>query len=85
MSASVSSHSNSSSPERKCLGGLMKDIEDDYPKEDSKDETAYKTLKDEKVENELNKNNYMINPLLNISNIIMAFGNQKSTMILQKS
>jgi hypothetical protein len=69
MSASVSSHSNSSSPERKCLGGLMKDIEDDYPKEDSKDETAYKTLSEqklsldsiypyEKVENKLNKSYY---------------------------
>ena len=41
MSVSASSHS--SSPERKCLGGLMKEIDQDSPREDSKDETAYKT------------------------------------------
>ena len=101
MSASVSSHSNSSSPERKCLGGLMKDIEDDSPREDSKDETAYetayKTLNEkklsldsiypfEKTENKLIKNNSIINkPLFNISMIISAFNSQKTTMILQKS
>ena len=98
MSASVSSHSNSnsSSPERKCLGGLMKDIEDDYPREDSKDETAYKTLSEQKLSldsiypyekpgTKLNKNNQEINPIFNINMIISAFNSQKTTIILQKS
>ena len=46
---SVSASSNSSSPERKCLGGLMKEIDKDSPREDSKDETAYKTLGEQKL------------------------------------
>ena len=45
---SVSAISNSSSPERKCLGGsLLKEI--DSPRDDSKDETAYKTLGEQKL------------------------------------
>ena len=47
MSVSASSHS--SSPERKCLGGLMKDIDQDSPRDESKDETAYKTLGEQKL------------------------------------
>ena len=44
---------SSSSPERYCLGGLMKDIDKDLsPREydfDSKDETSYKTLGEQKL------------------------------------
>ena len=97
MSVSASSHS--SSPERKCLGGLMKDIDQDSPRDESKDETAYKTLGEQKLSldsiypfssysnslfspiNEIKKNL----PVYNISTILAAFGNQKTTIILQKS
>ena len=45
--------SSSSSPERYCLGGLMKDIDKDLsPRDfdfDSKDETSYKTLGEQKL------------------------------------
>ena len=99
MSVSVSSHSNSSSPERKCLGGLMKDIDGDSPREDSKDETAYKTLSEQKlsldsvyplenIEKKLNinnSNNSTNSPIFNLSTIISAFKSQKTTIILQKS
>ena len=46
---SASALSNSSSPERICLGNLMKEIDQDSPREDSKDETAYKTLGEQKL------------------------------------
>ena len=46
---SASALSNSSSPERVCLGNLMKEIDQDSPREDSKDETAYKTLGEQKL------------------------------------
>lgn len=100
---SVSASSNSSSPERKCLGGLMKDIDQDSPREDSKDETAYKTLGEQKlsldsyypfslnskslISPNLKKINITTNilPVYNISTILAAFSNQKTTMILQKS
>ena len=45
--------SSSSSPERYCLGGLMKDLDKDLsPRDydfDSKDETSYKTFSDQKL------------------------------------
>ena len=96
MSVSASSHS--SSPERKCLGGLMKDIDLDSPRDDSKDETAYKTLSEQKlsldsiypftsnIEKEKEKNNNIINtqPILSLKTIISAFRTQKTTIILQK-
>ena len=45
--------SSTSSPERYCLGGLMKDIDKELsPREydfDSKDETSYKTLGEQKL------------------------------------
>ena len=96
MSASVSSHSNSSSPERKCLGGLMKDIEEELPREDSKDETAYKTLSEQKLsldsiypyenaKNKLNNISTIDTPIFNLSMILAAFNSQKTTIILQKS
>ena len=96
MSASVSSHSNSSSPERKCLGGLMKDIEEELPREDSKDETAYKTLSEQKLsldsiypyenaKNKLNNISTINTPIFNLSMILAAFNSQKTTIILQKS
>ena len=96
MSASVSSHSNSSSPERKCLGGLMKDIEEELPREDSKDETAYKTLSEQKLsldsiypyenaKNKLNNISIINTPIFNLSMILAAFNSQKTTIILQKS
>ena len=99
---SVSASSKSSSPERKCLGGLMKDIDEDSPIDESKDETAYKTLSEQKlsldtlypnnsnsknfssnsrIENTINNNN----PVYNITTILSAFSNQKTTIILQKS
>ena len=94
MSISASSHS--SSPERKCLGGLMKDIDLDSPRDDSKDETAYKTLSEQKLsldsvypftsngekEKELNNN---IPLVLNLKTIISAFSSRKMTIILQKN
>ena len=94
MSISASSHS--SSPERKCLGGLMKDIDSDSPRDDSKDETAYKTLSEQKLsldsvypftsntekEKEINNN---IPLVLNLKTIISAFSSRKMTIILQKN
>jgi hypothetical protein len=94
MSISASSHS--SSPERKCLGGLMKDIDLDSPRDDSKDETAYKTLSEQKLsldsvypftsntekEKEINNN---IPLVLNLKTIISAFSSRKMTIILQKN
>ena len=62
---SVSASSKSSSPERKCLGGLMKDIDEDSPIDESKDETAYKTLSEQKLSldtlypNNSNSNNHI--------------------------
>ena len=96
MSASVSSHSNSSSPERKCLGGLMKDIEEELPREDSKDETAYKTLNEQKLsldsiypyenaKNKINNISTINTPIFNLKMILAAFNSQKTTIILQKS
>ena len=96
MSASVSSHSNSSSPERKCLGGLMKDIEEELPREDSKDETAYKTLSEQKLsldsiypyenaKNKINNISTINTPIFNLKMILAAFNSQKTTIILQKS
>lgn len=45
--------SSTSSPERYCLGGLMKDIDKEtFPKEDdfcSKEQTSYHTIKDQKL------------------------------------
>ena len=45
--------SSSSSPERYCLGGLMKDLDKDLsPRDydfDSKDETSYKTFSEQKL------------------------------------
>ena len=99
MSVSASSHS--SSPERKCLGGLMKEIDQDSPREDSKDETAYKTLGEQKLSldsiypfssnsNSLFSRNIKQkkdnnSPVFNINTILSAFGSQKTTIILQKS
>ena len=99
---SVSASSKSSSPERKCLGGLMKDIDEDSPIDESKDETAYKTLSEQKLSldtlypNNSNSNNFSSNskientinnnnPVYNITTILSAFSNQKTTIILQKS
>ena len=97
MSVSASSHS--SSPERKCLGGLMKDIDLDSPRDDSKDETAYKTLSEQKLsldsfypfssniekEKEIKNNSINTQPILSLKTIISAFRSQKTTMILQKN
>ena len=99
MSVSASSHS--SSPERKCLGGLMKEIDQDSPREDSKDETAYKTLGEQKLSLDSiypfssNSNSLFSpnikqkkdnnSPVFNINTILSAFGSQKTTIILQKS
>ena len=98
MSVSASSHS--SSPERKCLGGLMKDIDQDSPRDESKDETAYKTLGEQKLSLDSIypfsskttplfspnlKNEIKYNPpVFNLSTFLAAFRNQKTTMILQK-
>ena len=98
---SVSADSNSSSPERKCLGGLMKEIDKDSPREDSKDETAYKTLGEQKLSldsiypfSSNSKSLYSSNiikeesdnqPIYNLTTILSAFGSQKTTIILQKS
>ena len=98
---SVSADSNSSSPERKCLGGLMKEIDKDSPREESKDETAYKTLGEQKLSldsiypfSSNSKSLYSSNiiqeesdnqPIYNLTTILSAFGSQKTTIILQKS
>ena len=98
---SVSASSNSSSPERKCLGGLMKEIDKDSPREDSKDETAYKTLGEQKLSldsiypfssnskslftSKIIKEESDNQPIYNLTTILSAFGSQKTTIILQKS
>ena len=99
MSVSASSHS--SSPERKCLGGLMKEIDQDSPRDDSKDETAYKTLGEQKLSLDsiypfssnsnslfsanIKKEKINNSPVYNLTTILSAFGSQKTTIILQKS
>ena len=81
----------------------MKDIDKDSPREydfDSKDETDYKTLSEQKLSLDLlysfksskintqnleNKNINNSSSLYNLSSILSAFNNQKTTINLQKS
>jgi hypothetical protein len=78
VSSASASRSNSSSPEKYCLGELMKDIDKDSPREydfDSKDETAYKTLDEHKLSLDSfysfksSKNNFLFSQSLENKNV----------------
>ena len=78
VSSASASSSNSSSPEKYCLGELMKDIDKDSPREydfDSKDETAYKTLDEHKLSLDSfysfksSKNNFLFSQSLENKNV----------------
>ena len=97
--------SSSSSPEGYCFGGLMKDIDmDPCPRKydfDSKDNTSYKTIEEQKLDlnslysfkntkalftaNLQNKKQNNTLSVFSINSIILAFNNRKSTIILLKS
>jgi len=96
--------SSSSSPERYCLGGLMKDIDKEpSPRDydfDSKDQTSYKTLGEQKLSLDsiysFHSTKALFSPciqnnkqndtlsMFSINSILSALNNQKSTIILQK-
>jgi hypothetical protein len=74
----------------------MKDIEEELPREDSKDETAYKTLSEQKLsldsiypyenaKNKINNTSTINTHIFNLSMILAAFSSQKTTIKLQKS
>jgi hypothetical protein len=96
--------SSTSSPERYCLGGLMKDIDKEpSPRDydfDSKDQTSYKTIKDQKISLDSNYSFHSAKAIFSpnvqknkkehttssfsINTILSALDNQKSTIVLQK-
>ena len=76
---------SSTSPERFCLGGLMKDIDKDLsPREydfDSKDETSYKTLREQKLSlnsfYDLNSQKVLFSPSLENNIFVQNRSNDK--------